>query len=155
MSVGLQFLVASFALTAASTYVTYQSEKKKEKRIKQQLEIKRELARDDLLATKSIADDKLRIDARKRIANITRMFAHRNTQSNTQMAVTGVTSNLEGSLERNQESVNRQIAMTNANIDLNRAELKTPGLATTLVAGAAELGSSVFAAKASGKRISL
>ena len=45
--------------------------------------------------------------------------------------------------------------MTDANIDFNRAELETPGLATTLGAGAAGLGASVFAAKASDKRISL
>ena len=143
MTQAVPFLVAAFALSAASTYIQHQDAKKKEKRIKQQLDIQKELEKQRLAAKKQRDDDTLKIKGRFRVGAISRLFAGRELYRQIKPAIQGVRSSLEGQLDYNQEAFEREQRYIESRTELMNIQGETSPFSTQLATSALDLGAGI------------
>ena len=143
MTQAVPFLVAAFALSAASTYIQHQDAKKKEKRIKQQLDIQKELEKQRLAAKKQRDDDTLKTKSRIRVGTIARLFGNRQLSGQTATAIRGVESNLEGQLAFNQEAFDREQRYVESRTELASIQGETSPFSTQLATSSLDLGAGI------------
>ena len=137
------YLIAAFAMTAVSQYIQYQDAKKKEKRVKQQLDIQKKLETERLAAKKQRDDSVLRVKARYRIGAMARVMGNREMISQSPAAIQGVRSNLQGQLDYNKEAFEREKAWTASRTELAGIQSETSPFSSQLMTGALDTSASL------------
>ena len=137
------YLIAAFAMTAVSQYIQYQDAKKKEKRVKQQLDIQKKLETERLAAKKQRDDSVLRVKARYRIGAMARVMGNREMISQSPAAIQGVRSNLQGQLDYNREAFEREKAWTASRTELAGIQSETSPFSSQLMTGALDTSASL------------
>ena len=137
------YLIAAFAMTAVSQYIQYQDAKKKEKRVKQQLDIQKKLETERLAAKKQRDDSVLRVKARYRIGAMARVMGNREMISQSPAAIQGVRSNLQGQLDYNKETFEREKAWTASRTELAGIQSETSPFSSQLMTGALDTSASL------------
>ena len=137
------YLIAAFAMTAVSQYIQYQDAKKKEKRVKQQLDIQKKLETERLAAKKQRDDSVLRVKARYRIGAMARVMGNREMISQSPAAIQGVRSNLQGQLDYNKEAFEREKAWTASRTELAGIQSETSPFSSQVMSGARDTSASL------------
>ena len=143
MVAAVPYLIAAFAMTAVSQYIQYQDAKKKEKRVKEQLDIQKKLDTERLAAKKQRDDDVLRTKARYRIGAMARVMGNRKTLGQTTPAITGVQSALKGQLAYNEAAFQREKEWTASRTELAGIQSEASPFSSQLMTGALDTSASL------------
>jgi len=143
MAQAVPFLIAAFAMSAVSQYIQYQDAKKKEKRVKQQLDLQKKIDTERLAAKKRRDDNILIAKSRYRIGAMARVMGNRQMVSQAPMAIQGVRSNLQGQLDYNTEAFEREKAWTASRTELAGIQSEASPFSSQLMTGALDTSASL------------